>query len=579
MTDLLAVPEDVARTARAALHTRAERGQGGTARGVTIATALTTGVVTGHELDELHAWHRDHPDEVKGDASTMLAGLYGGRPARVWVDQIQPYEADVEVAAVSGMEGAGAMVALTCPSSIAERLAVSDGEPADNMHVTLFFLGKSDDLAPAEHVRIADRLRAVTPTMEPVALSFTHLDVFPANEDGISPVVLVTGAPAVYDLRERLRQALGDIEHSDRFAFHPHLTLGYWPADALPAGMEPGPLPAPVEWTADQVALVWGDSSAFYPLTNRQHADPWTQPVTAALARVESDRLAGLSRTLNQTDQRLRVKLHAAAQVALAEAVRAATVKLNQKARNNAQRAALNAADGRYPPALVAALGVTEQELLDKRFDELALAAEGWIVTAELRKLRATARALGVEPDDQWEDEIDRRAHTAAGFLAAGVALLARARLAGDIAGDALGEQAGPVPFSLVRSTWALGATNATAPLRAETGPGPVPTTPIPRVEPGTTLAGQLLTDTNVPVIVRSTWVHGDPARTFEPHQALDGVTWVDTQPDELAADPAAFPYVDVYQPGDHDGCTCTIEESYEPYTTGPTAELESLSV
>jgi hypothetical protein len=63
------------------------------------------------------------------------------------------------------------------------------------------------------------------------------------------------------------------------------------------------------------------------------------------------------------------------------------------------------------------------------------------------------------------------------------------------------------------------------------------------------------------------TWIVGDPARPFEPHQDLSGVTWFSWQEfDELdVADADSWLPGSVYFPGDHDGCQCEYEIEFVP--------------
>lgn len=396
--ELLPVPEEVAMVAAAALVTREERGGGGTARGIVIATALSTGYVRAHELDELRAWHDEYPQAVRNGQSTLLAGLYGGGPARdLWCSE--PY-----------------------------------------------------------------------------------------------------------------------------------------------------------------------------------------QPAQTAAATPAS-KLAALSEKLNRADRRLTTRLHAATETALAEALRSVGVKLNSRANATMKRSRAAAARvasataeaaGTITPALLAAAGVTEQELLDRRFDALAATATGWIVASEVRKLRATATALGLDPDQveaENAERVNRRALAAAAFLAAGLAVLARRALSGHALTPettAEGEFAGPVPFGLIRGAWNIAATGAVGTPFDESGPGPAPIEQLAtRMErAGQTIAEELLAEHVGPVIAIKTWAHGEPDRPFPPHEDLNGASWTDADHgDILAADPGEWPYVEEYEPGDHDGCTCWIDTSYEPYT------------
>lgn len=392
---LIPVAEEVAHTASLALATRAERG-GATARGVVIATALSTGFVTEHEVAELRDWHARHPDAVQGGASTMLAGLYGGAPAReVW--------------------------------------------------------------PPAPRVEVD--------------------------------------------------------EEAER------------------------------------------------------------APRTAAAKAPLATKLAKLSATVNRTNRQTAARLHSAATVALGEAIRQATGKMIGKARTASVRASIQAADGVYTRAHYAAVGLTEQDLLDKRFDTFAAYAASLIAAAERRKLNAAASALGVDRDEveaEYGPTIDSRATAAAGLMVVSLGLLARQELSGHqvTPETAPGEFSGPVPFGIVRNALDVASKGASVPFVDETGPGPSAIDELSATLTGIgeTLVEDLLAANDVRVQVRSTWAVGAPDRPFEPHQALEGVTWVDTQPDELAWDEGEFPFVSVLQPGDHVGCDCEIVEDFEPY-------------
>lgn len=395
MPDLIHVPDDIARTAAVALARREELGGGGTARGIVIATALSTGFVRPWELHELREWHSSHPDDVQGEASTLLGGMYGGAPARL-------------------LEWDGA--------------------------------------------------------------------------DGITHYVA---------------------------------------------------------------------------------------PRTASAGSL-AERLAKLSAVVNRENRRLGIRLHAAAEVAFKQAVRQASDKLYAKARTKAQKVMVASAHI-ITPAVLAAVGVTERELLDRRFDELGASALVWMLAAERRKLLAAATALGLDPDEfeaRYDDELTARAEAASAYLIASLGLLARATLAGTVT-PSQGEQAGPVPFGLVRNTVTIGTTGTHPPTLEDRGLG----TDIGQLRPlvearGESLVDELLRSEGLDTVATSTWVHGDPDRPFEPHLTLDGQSWTgDDKPEDMLATEDWLDTPDgYYTPGDHLGCTCEIAVEY-----APVAELESV--
>jgi hypothetical protein len=396
---LIEVPAEVAYVAAAALETRQERGGGGTARGVVLATALTTGAVRPTELVEIRTWHDRNPDACTGNASTLLGGMYGGYAGRAWVDGIE-------------------------------------------------------------------------------------------------------------------------------------IPLYHGPA-----------------------------------------------PLTAAPSLPIDEKLRRLSDKVNAIDRTTALRLHSAANVALEEAIRQAKVKIGVRGKRNAKTAAaLDIAGDSITPALLAAVGVTEQELLDRRFDVFGATALTWLTAAQLRKLRAAARAMGLDPEpieEEYHDRIEHRAAIAAGFLVAALGVLARSVLSGHgiVPEDQKGEFAGPVPFGVIRQAHDIADRGATPPTIDESGPGPAPVDDLAQraVNAGKSLVEGIIGDQIGETYLIRTWRHGEPLRPFKPHDDLDGQSWIDADHGGiLDADPQEWPYVEEYEPGDHDGCTCWIDSTYT--TIAPTS-------
>jgi 2'-5' RNA ligase len=550
---LIEVPEPVARTAALALQSREERRGGGTARGVVLATSLAMGRITAAELGELHRWHRHNGHAFVGDSSTLLGGLYGGRHARSWLPAI---------AAAANPAGVGAMIALPVDPAVADRVALDDGEPADEMHLTLFHLGSdAASLDQTLHEAYAAVLAKTVPTLPIPGIRLSHIERFSATDEGLEPVALVADDPSVYELRQGLQDALdaAGLPYSDDHAFRCHLTLGYYaPGD----GPEAGPVDTPVDLAPQLVALHWAGDVTDTALAQA--------PKTASASRD----LSGVSTQLNEIDRKLVAKLHAAANVAFEEAIRQARVKVQVRGSRNPKMAAvLQASGGVITPALMAAVGVTENELLDKRFDVLGAAALREIRAAELRKIKAAARAADLDWGpiaDDLEPEVEKRSVAAVVFLVGALGLLARQALSGHaVTPDEQGEFAGPVPFSLIRETWRVAAQGAAAPAIDDTGPGPGGDIEARAADAAQSFAEQIIGD-NLPdgetLYALKTWRHGDPLKPFEPHQRLgdEEASWTDADHgDILAADPNEFPYVSEYEPGDHDGCTCWIDTTY----------------
>ncbi len=319
-----------------------------------------------------------------------------------------------------------------------------------------------------------------------------------------------------------------------------------------------------------------------------------SEPQAAALSPSgRASRLPAMSKRVNRIDQRTLAKLHGAAIHAYEEALRRAGVKMGARARTKAARASLATVTA-YTPTVLAAYGVTEDELLGGAFAAYATNAQGWLATAERQKLRAAADAVGLDPDEveqQYGDEIEGRATTAGQMLAAVLGLMARATLSGSpmVTEATPGEWSGPVPYGVARDALAIVARGATPVHIAEPGPGPAQLDAIglrlatnagaSNVETilrsvlGDDLAtsqeqASSLGDGRDVVVMVNSWEHGDPARPFPAHEALDGLTWIDADhPEELTvSEEDGWLGVDEYEPGDHAGCTCNLSQSYEPW-------------
>jgi 2'-5' RNA ligase len=453
------------------------------------------------------------------------------------------------------------------------------------MHVTLFhFGGNAADLDPGLRDTLGRIVGQVAAQTAAPALEMSHVERFTPGDKGLEPATLVDDSPDVYALRQTLQDALDaeNVPYSDDHAFRAHMTIGYYPPGA---GPDAGPLDEPEMWTPDAIEVHWGPDVDRYPLAGAENM-PGNMPATAA-ASPTAMKLQRLSQRVNKTDRALVHRLHATANLALSEALRAAHVKLKTRIRNRTRtkQAALEAAAAeRITPAILAAVGVTENDLLGHRFDTYGATAIALIAAAERRKLAAIAAALGLDADqleEQYGPTIDARAAVASGFLVGALGEFARAALSGtSLTSTGPGEYAGPVPFGLIRNAWDAAATGATPPTISQAGVSPADVDQLSESsalgQDTQTLVAEILADQDVRVQLRSTWVHGDPDRPFPPHEALDGLSWVDTQPPELD-NPDSFPETDVYQPGDHDGCTCWIDVQYEPYegdsgnTTGET--------
>lgn len=191
------------------------------------------------------------------------------RAATEWAMQTngQPYvfggirQADAEEAKQSG-----GMIALFPRTDFAQMLAVPGGEPEDDMHLTLVFLGDDVTMLDPAHLgaivgRIADSY-----VEEITARVFGHALFNPDGAEGRDPcgVYLVGHSPELAqlhrDVREAVEGAVPIPEQHDPWV--PHCTASY--GSQMPDGM-----PLVGEYTGevifDRLGLSLAGETQFYP--------------------------------------------------------------------------------------------------------------------------------------------------------------------------------------------------------------------------------------------------------------------------------------------------------------------------
>jgi 2'-5' RNA ligase len=123
----------------------------------------------------------------------------------------------------------GVMVALRLPPAAAGRLALgtSGAEAAEDLHVTLVYLGDSDELDPNALGRLHDGLSALAARTPPVSGRVTGYGRFTNDEEDVLWAGL--DAPDLAELRhEVLQEARGaGLEPAGDHGWTPHVTLAY----------------------------------------------------------------------------------------------------------------------------------------------------------------------------------------------------------------------------------------------------------------------------------------------------------------------------------------------------------------
>ncbi len=205
-------------------------------------------------------------------------------------------------------EHTGVMIALAVPNP--ERYALdpaspsvpvgSEVVPAPELHLTLAFLGSSEDLAPEQIEALRDACRALAEsTVAPTALFPASAGVFPPDPDQATtqdgetyevPTAPFWLAPQPVDQIASLREDLlvhlgargvGDLVSTRHPVFNPHVTLAYAPLGQPVLAELPTPVPVEFDRLVLAVAGVWEE----FPLQRASDPTRVPPPLTASVER------------------------------------------------------------------------------------------------------------------------------------------------------------------------------------------------------------------------------------------------------------------------------------------------------
>lgn len=128
-----------------------------------------------------------------------------------------------EVAAAVDYTG-GSMVCLFIDQTTAADIAVYDGQPPDDLHITLAFLPEGVD----EPESVAARLFDVAQMFYPLAGQIGGLGMFADSGEGV-PVIALPDVPGLSDFRTAVAAVLEDagVVVADNHGWLPHVTLAY----------------------------------------------------------------------------------------------------------------------------------------------------------------------------------------------------------------------------------------------------------------------------------------------------------------------------------------------------------------
>lgn len=141
----------------------------------------------------------------------------------------EPDTADAEPEDAAGSEHTGAMIALVPAADDAQRLAVEGGEPVEELHLTLAYLGEAADWSSQQVEAVRAAIGEIVPSGPVLGEIWGHALFNPNSTDMEPCAVYLAGADGLTDLRQAVLGALMDIsempEQHDPFV--PHVTAGY----------------------------------------------------------------------------------------------------------------------------------------------------------------------------------------------------------------------------------------------------------------------------------------------------------------------------------------------------------------
>lgn len=148
-------------------------------------------------------------------------------------------------------EPTGAMIAIMLPDWVAEQVAVPGGESADDLHITLAYLGDAADISLEDQRRLVGVVGEVCLTNTALRGDLAGTGRF-SNGDATDPFWVGVDIPGLQDLRAALVTALADAGFplqglgADK-QYVPHVTVNYLPADAATPPLDFNPVGVEVD--------------------------------------------------------------------------------------------------------------------------------------------------------------------------------------------------------------------------------------------------------------------------------------------------------------------------------------------
>lgn len=320
----------------------------------------------------------------------------------------------------------------------------------------------------------------------------------------------------------------------------------------------------------------------------------------ASLVAAAPARVRALGKRLAAIDRSLRDRLHAAADAAVRSGVEVAGKRVKSRVASagpNGRRGQAYEVVRDLPArritstlgaAMVAATGLTDDELLADSLAELERQFEEWVrdgQEATLDEIAATLDLSDADRDGMRSKYADARAAAWTRLEAALVETMTARLYDPDPEAPEVGEHTAGllVPLGVVRVALAVAGGAGLGIASGGIGDDTRPLTEGEELPLGLALGPYAMDALRQGGIEPEgyTWTYGVSRRPFEPHRQLDGVEFSSFE-DDVLANTYGWPDVSHFAPGDHAGCGCDMTptfmlagEATAPFTLGePSDEL-----
>jgi 2'-5' RNA ligase len=193
---------------------------------------------------------------------------------------------DEEDEADAAVLPSGVMVAFGLPEETATALAIEGGVPADELHVTLAYIGDVEDLSDPTGLIAA--VTSFSVDAIPVKAQVTGFAIFVGDDESDCVAVALIDSPSMGRLREDLCRQLGyeGVDYSREHGFIPHVTLAFGSYEELTQL----PMPAKTDLVLTHVAVAVGGAVQQFPLLGgRYNAGPFADEPFAMTAVAKAD--------------------------------------------------------------------------------------------------------------------------------------------------------------------------------------------------------------------------------------------------------------------------------------------------